>query len=106
MRLISSEEYGFDQVRRLREDGEGHGVHCESKNQTDVRNAVKFAFRTLKLNNEVENIYKHVGRETWEVHFSGDLDGNQREAVVNIAADKLGLCLKSIILCGFFPKHK
>lgn len=99
-------EHVFEQARRLREDGERHDMHCESKNQKDVRNAVRSAFQTLNLNNEVESIYKHVGRETWEVHFSGDLDGNQREAVVTIAADKLGLCLKSIILCGFFPKHK
>ena len=106
MRLISREEYGFDQFRRLREDGKQHDMHCESKNQKDVRNAVRSAFQTLNLNNEVESIYKHVGQETWEVHFSGDLDGNQREAVVAIAADKLELRLENIILCGFFPKSK
>jgi len=99
-------EHVFEQARRLREDGERHDVHCENKNQTDVRKAVNLAFRALRLNNEVESIFKHVGRETWEVHFSGELDRNQREAVVTVAADKLGLCLKSIILCGFFPKHK
>lgn len=71
-----------------------------------VKAAVTLAFRHLRLSNQVEGIYKQIGRETWEIHFDGELNKNQREAVVDLVAKNLGKDPKSIILFGLYPKKK
>ena len=69
-----------------------------------IRISISSEFRTLGLENQVENVYKALGGG-WEIHFDGVLDKEQRAAATKIAADELGIYPQNLIMCGFFPNQ-
>lgn len=75
---------------------------CEMRSHKAIRSAVSSAFQSLGLNNQIESIYSGMN-DSWEIHFSGTLDKEQREAVTKATADKLGIYPENLLMCGLYP---
>ena len=65
-------------MQGTREGKDQRELSCEMRSHKVIRIAISSAFRTLGLENQVENVYKALGGG-WEIHFDGVLDKEQRE---------------------------